>query len=143
MDGHCGHSHFVDEGLVEGPLFIQSIFGILGGLGADPENLVTMKSTADRLFGRGQYRFSVLGAGRHQMPLLAMGAVLGGNVRVGLEDSLYLGKGQLARSCAEQVRKIRRILDELSLEVATPADARRMLALKGKDAVAFQTLERK
>jgi uncharacterized protein (DUF849 family) len=136
-------AHFVDEGLVEGPLFIQSIFGILGGLGADPENLVTMKSTADRLFGRGQYRFSVLGAGRHQMPLLAMGAVLGGHVRVGLEDSLYLGKGQLARSCAQQVRKIRRILDELSLDVATPADARRMLALKGKDAVAFSTLERK
>ena len=131
-------AHFVDEGLIEGPLFIQSIFGILGGLGADPENLVTMKSTADRLFGRGQYRFSVLGAGRHQMPLLTMGAVLGGNVRVGLEDSLYLGKGQLARSCAEQVRKIRRILDELSLEVATPDEARRMLGLKDKDAVAFR-----
>jgi uncharacterized protein (DUF849 family) len=130
-------AHFVDEGLIEGPLFIQSIFGILGGLGADPENLVTMKSTADRLFGRGQYRFSVLGAGRHQMPLLTMGAVLGGNVRVGLEDSLYLGKGQLARSCAEQVRKIRRILDELSLEVATPDEARHMLGLKGRDAVAF------
>jgi uncharacterized protein (DUF849 family) len=130
-------AHFVDEGLIEGPLFIQSIFGILGGLGADPENLVTMKSTADRLFGRGQYRFSVLGAGRHQMPLLTMGAVLGGNVRVGLEDSLYLGKGQLARSCAEQVRKIRRILDELSLEVAMPDEARHMLGLKGRDAVAF------
>lgn len=130
-------AHFVDEGLIEGPLFIQSIFGILGGMGADPENLVTMKSTADRLFGRGQYRFSVLGAGRHQMPLLTMGAVLGGHVRVGLEDSLYLGKGQLARSCAEQVKKIRRILEELSLEVATPEDARRMLDLKGIDAVAF------
>jgi len=130
-------AHFVDEGLIEGPLFIQSIFGILGGMGPDPENVVTMKSTADRLFGRGQYRFSVLGAGRHQMPLLTMAAVLGGNVRVGLEDSLYLGKGQLARSCAEQVRKIRRILDELSLEVATPDEARCMLGLKGKDAVAF------
>lgn len=130
-------AHFVDEGLIEGPLFIQSIFGILGGLGPDPENLVTMKSTADRLFGRGGYRFSVLGAGRHQMPLLAMAAVLGGNVRVGLEDSLYLGRGQLARSCAEQVRKIRRILEELSLEVATPDEARAMLALKGRDAVAF------
>lgn len=129
-------AHFVDEGLIEGPLFIQSIFGILGGLGPDPENLVTMKSTADRLFGRGGYRFSVLGAGRHQMPLLAMAAVLGGNVRVGLEDSLYLGRGQLARSCAEQVRKIRRILEELSLEVATPDEARAMLALKGRDAVA-------
>ncbi|WP_395702458.1 3-keto-5-aminohexanoate cleavage protein [Aquabacterium sp.] len=130
-------AHFVDEGLVEGPLFIQSIFGILGGLGPDPENLVVMKSTADRLFGRGGYRFSVLGAGRHQMPLLTMGAVLGGHVRVGLEDSLYLGKGQLARSCAEQVRKIRRILEELSLDVATPAEARAMLGLKGADAVGF------
>ena len=130
-------AHFVDEGLVDGPIFIQSIFGILGGLGPDPENLVTMRSTADRLFGRQGYRFSVLGAGRHQMPLLTMGAVMGGNVRVGLEDSLYLGKGQLARSCAEQVRKIRRILDELSLDVATPAEARAMLGLKGRDAVGF------
>jgi uncharacterized protein (DUF849 family) len=130
-------AHFVDEGLVRGPLFIQAILGILGGLGPDPENLVTMRTTADRLFGRGGYRFSVLGAGRHQMPLLAMAAVLGGNVRVGLEDSLYLGRGQLARSCAEQVRKIRRILDELSLEVATPDEARAMLALKGRDAAAF------
>jgi uncharacterized protein (DUF849 family) len=130
-------AHFVDEGLVRGPLFIQSIFGILGGLGPDPENLVTMRTTADRLFGRDGYRFSVLGAGRHQMPLLTMAAVMGGNVRVGLEDSLYLGKGQLAQSCADQVRKIRRILDELSLEVATPADARAMLGLKGAHAVAF------
>ena len=130
-------AHFVDEGLVHGPLFIQSIFGILGGLGPDPENLVTMRTTADRLFGRDGYRWSVLGAGRHQMPLLTMAAVMGGNVRVGLEDSLYLGKGELARSCADQVRKIRRILDELSLEVATPAEARAMLALKGADAVAF------
>jgi uncharacterized protein (DUF849 family) len=130
-------AHFVDEGLIEGPILIQSIFGILGGLGPDPENLVTMKATADRLFGRGRYQFSVLGAGRHQMPLLTMGAVLGGHVRVGLEDSLYLGRGQLATSCAEQVHKIRRILDELSLEIATPAEARAMLALKGADAVAF------
>lgn len=130
-------AHFVDEGLVEGPLFIQAIFGILGGLGPDPENLVVMKTTADRLFGRGGYRFSVLGAGRHQMPLLTMGAVMGGNVRAGLEDSLYLGRGQLARSCAEQVHKIRRILDELSLEVATPAEARTMLGLKGRGAVGF------
>jgi len=130
-------AHFVDEGLIDGPLFIQSIFGILGGMGADPENLVTMRSTADRLFGRDGYRFSVLGAGRHQMPLLTMAAVMGGNVRVGLEDSLYLGKGQLARSCADQVRKIRRILEELSLEIATPAEARAMLHLKGQQAVAF------
>ena len=130
-------AHFVDEGLVKGPLFIQSIFGILGGMGADPENLVTMRSTADRLFGRDGYRFSVLGAGRHQMPLLTMAAVMGGNVRVGLEDSLYLGKGQLAPSCAAQVRKIRCILEELSLEIASPADARAMLGLKGAHAVAF------
>jgi len=130
-------AHFVDEGLVQGPLFIQSIFGILGGMGPDPENLVTMKTTADRLFGRGGYRFSVLGAGRHQMPLLTMAAVLGGNVRVGLEDSLYLERGRLAHSCAEQVRKIRRILEELSLDIATPDEVRAMLGLKGKEAVAF------
>lgn len=130
-------AHFVDEGLVRGPLFIQSIYGILGGLGPDPENLVMMRTTADRLFGRENYRFSILGAGRHQMPLLTMGAVMGGNVRVGLEDSLYLGRGQLATSCADQVRKIRRILEELSLEIATPDEARSMLGLKGRDAVAF------
>ena len=123
-------AHFRDEGLVQGPMFIQGIFGILGGIGPDPENLMFMKNTADRLFGDG-YRFSVLGAGRHQMSLVTMGAVLGGNVRVGLEDSLYLGKGQLARSCAEQVLKIRRILEELSLEIATPDEARAMLDLKG------------
>lgn len=130
-------AHFVDEGLIKGPLFIQAIFGILGGLGPDPENLYVMRSTADRLFGRNGYRFSVLGAGRHQMPLLTMGAVMGGHVRVGLEDSLYLGKGELATSCAEQVRKIRRILQELSLPVASPAEARAMLGLKGADKVAF------
>jgi uncharacterized protein (DUF849 family) len=130
-------AHFVDEGLVRGPLFIQSIYGILGGMGPDPENLVLMRTTADRLFGRENYRFSVLGAGRHQMPLLTMGAVMGGNVRVGLEDSLYLGRGQLARNCAEQVRKIRRILEELSLEVATAAEARAMLGLKGAGSVEF------
>ena len=130
-------AHFVDEGLIQGPLFIQAIFGILGGLGVDPENLVVMRTTADRLFGRKGYRFSVLGAGRHQMPLLTMAAVMGGHVRVGLEDSLYLGKGQLARNCAEQVLKIRRILDELSLDVATPDEARAMLGLKGASAVAI------
>lgn len=128
-------AHFVDEGLIKGPLFIQSIFGIMGGIGPDPENLVMMRTTADRLFGRDNYRFSVLGAGRHQMPLLTMAAVMGGNVRVGLEDSLYLGKGELARSCADQVRKIRRILSELSLEIATPDEAREMLGLKGQAAV--------
>lgn len=130
-------AHFVDEGLIKGPLFIQCIFGILGGMGPDPENLVTMRTTADRLFGRANYRFSVLGAGRHQMPLLTMGAVMGGHVRVGLEDSLYLGKGQLASSCADQVRKIRRILEELSLEVASADEARAMLGLKGRNAVAI------
>lgn len=135
--GHLHNlAHFVDEGLVKGPLFIQCIFGVLGGLGPDPENLFVMRSTADRLFGRNGYRFSVLGAGRHQMPLLTLGAVMGSHVRVGLEDSLFLGKGQLATSCAEQVRKIRRILDELSLEIATPAEARTMLGLKGSHAVA-------
>ncbi|MEI2418468.1 3-keto-5-aminohexanoate cleavage protein [Orrella sp. JC864] len=130
-------AHFVDEGLVQGPLFIQAIFGILGGMGPDPENLAAMKTTADRLFGRDGYRFSVLGAGRHQMPLVTMGAILGGHVRVGLEDSLYLARGQLAKSCAEQVRRIRLILEALSLEIATPAEARAMLGLKGRDAVAF------
>lgn len=130
-------AHFVDEGLVKGPIFIQSIYGILGGMGADPENLSIMRTTADRLFGRENYRFSVLGAGRHQMPLLAMAAIMGGNVRVGLEDSLYLGRGEYARTSAEQVRKIRRILEELSLDIATPDEARAMLGLKGKDAVNF------
>ncbi|CAM3528788.1 3-keto-5-aminohexanoate cleavage protein [Bordetella sputigena] len=130
-------AHFVDEGLVRGPLFIQAIFGILGGLGPDPENVATMRTTADRLFGRDGYRFSVLGAGRHQMPLVTMGAILGGNVRVGLEDSLYLAKGQLAASCAEQVLRIRGILEALSLEIASPDEARAMLGLKGSKAVAF------
>lgn len=128
--------HFVDRGIVQSPLFIQCIFGILGGMGADPENLLHMKATADRLFGDGYY-LSVLGAGRHQIPFVTMCAILGGNVRVGLEDSLYAGKGRLAASNAEQVLKIRRILDELGLEVATPEDARRMLQTKGADKVNF------
>ncbi|KAE8759254.1 MULTISPECIES: 3-keto-5-aminohexanoate cleavage protein [Paraburkholderia] len=130
-------AHFVDEGLVKPPLFIQSIYGVLGGMGPDPENLTVMRTTADRLFGRQNYRFSILGAGRHQMPLVTLGAILGGNVRVGLEDSLYLGRGQLATSNAEQVRKIRRILEELSLDVATPDEAREMLGLKGRGKTAF------
>ena len=133
-------AHFVDEGLIKGPLFIQCIFGILGGMGADPENLALMRSTADRLFGRANYRFSVLGAGRHQMPLLTVGAVMGGHVRVGLEDSLYLGRGQLAQSCAEQVRKIKRILAELSLEAASADEARAMLGLKGRDATTHDAI---
>ncbi|GJG94324.1 3-keto-5-aminohexanoate cleavage protein [Cupriavidus pauculus] len=130
-------AHFVDAGLIKPPFFIQSVFGILGGIGSDPENLSIMRATADRLFGRENYHFSILGAGRHQMPLVTMGAILGGNVRVGLEDSVYLSKGVKARSNAEQVRKIRRILEELSFEIATPAEARQMLGLKGRDAVSF------
>lgn len=123
---------FVDEGLIKPPFFIQAIFGILGGMGPDAENLALIRGTADRLFGRENYQFSVLGAGRHQMPLVTMSAIMGGNVRVGLEDSIFLGKGRLATSNAEQVRKIRRVLEELSFEIATPAEARQMLALKGR-----------
>jgi uncharacterized protein (DUF849 family) len=130
-------AYFVDEGLIKPPFFIQSIYGILGGLGPDPENLSMMRTVADRLFGRGSYEFSILGAGRHQMSLLTMGAIMGGNVRVGLEDSIYLGKGVKAKSNAEQVRKIRRILEELSFEIATPAEAREILKLKGHDKVSL------
>ncbi|MDR5835889.1 3-keto-5-aminohexanoate cleavage protein [Caballeronia sp. LZ034LL] len=129
-------AHFVDQGLIKPPFFIQSVFGILGGMGADPENMTVMRATADRLFGRENYHFSVLGAGRHQMPLVTMSAILGGNVRVGLEDSVYIAKGVKAESNAQQVRKIRRILEELSFEIATPDDARAMLGLKGRDTVA-------
>lgn len=131
-------AYFVNEGFVKPPLFIQAVFGILGGMGGDPENLPIMRSTADRLFGRENYRFSILGAGRHQMSLVTLGAIMGGNVRVGLEDSVYVGRGEMAKSNADQVRKVRRILDELSLEVATPADAREMLQLKGRDRVGFR-----
>ena len=123
-------AHFLDKGLVEPPLFVQSIFGILGGIGPDPENLMHMKTIADRLFG-DDYTWSILGAGRHQTALVTMGAILGASVRVGLEDSIYLAKGTLAESNAEQVAKIARILGELSLEIATPDEARQMLALKG------------
>ncbi|SAK50812.1 PF05853 family protein [Caballeronia glebae] len=130
-------AHFVDQGLVKPPFFIQSVFGILGGMGADPENMTLMRTTADRLFGRENYQFSVLGAGRHQMPLVTMSAILGGNVRVGLEDSVYIARGVKAESNAQQVRKIRRILEELSFEIATPAEARAMLGLKGRDKVSL------
>jgi len=129
-------AHFVDRKLLKPPFFIQCIFGILGGLGADPEHLLHMKSTADRLFGN-EYYLSVLAAGRHQLPFVTLSAILGGNVRVGLEDSLYSGKGQLATSNAEQVAKIKRILLELSLEVASPTEARSMLDLKGSGSVGF------
>jgi uncharacterized protein (DUF849 family) len=129
-------AHFANLGLVKPPFFVQCVFGILGGIGADPENLMHMRATADRLFG-DDYYLSVLAAGRHQMPFVAMSALLGGNVRVGLEDSLYLGKGQMATSNADQVAKIKRILGELSFEVATPAEARAMLKTKGLNNVAF------
>jgi len=134
-------AYFVDRKIIKGPMFIQAIFGILGGLGPDPENLFLMRSTADRLFGRENYQLSILGAGRHQMSLLTMGAIMGANVRVGLEDSLYLGPGHKAKSNAEQVSKIRRILEELSLEIATPSEARAMLQLKGAENVCFSSAE--
>ena len=123
-------AHFLERGLVQPPLFVQTIFGILGGIGPEPENLMHMKATADRLFG-DDYVWSVLGAGRHQMNLVTLGAILGGSVRVGIEDSIYLAKGVLAESNADQVAKIVRILGELSLEIATPDEARQMLSLKG------------
>jgi len=129
-------AHFADRGLIKPPFFLQCIFGILGGIGAHQENLLHMRAIADKLFG-DDYYLSVLAAGKHQMPFVTMSALLGGNVRVGLEDSLYLGKGQMARSNAEQVTKIRTILEELSLEIATPEEARAMLQTKGKDNVAF------
>ena len=129
-------AHMLDRRVVEPPLFVQTIFGILGGIGAEPRNLLFMKETADRLFG-DQYVWSVLAAGRHQMPFTTMAGIMGGNVRVGLEDSLWIGKGVQATSNAEQVAKIRRILEELSLEIATPAEARAILKLKGGDRVRF------
>jgi uncharacterized protein (DUF849 family) len=129
-------AYFVDNGLVKPPFLVQSIFGIMGGIGPDPENIAVMRNTANRLFGK-DYVWSVLGAGRHQMGLVTMAAIMGGNVRVGLEDSLFIRKGQLASSNAAQVAKIRSILELLSLEAATPAEARQMLALKGRERVSF------
>lgn len=129
-------AHMLDRKLVEPPLFVQSVFGILGGIGTHPEDVLHMKRTADRLFG-DDYRWSVLGAGRNQMPIAAMAAAMGGNVRVGLEDSLWIGPGELAKSNADQVRKVRQIIEGLGLELATPAEARAMLALKGGDRVNF------
>ncbi len=129
-------AHFLDRKLVKPPLFIQSVFGIRGGIGGHPEDVIHMKRTADRLFGDAYY-WSVLGAGRNQMAIAAQAAVMGGNVRVGLEDSLWLGRGQLAKSTAEQVSKARRMLEELGLAVATPEDARQMLKLKGGRNVGF------
>ena len=129
-------AHFLDRSLVQQPLFVQSVFGILGGIGPHPEDVQHMRRTADRLFGDA-YRWSVLGAGRNQMPVAAMAAAMGGNVRVGLEDSLWDGPGRLAESNAVQVRRARALIEGLGLEVATPAEAREILSLKGGDQVAF------
>jgi uncharacterized protein (DUF849 family) len=129
-------AHFVDKGAIKPPFFVQMIFGILGGIGADLRNLMFMKETADKLFGK-DYHWSVLAAGKNQMGFCTQAALMGGNVRVGLEDSLYIGKGKLAVSSAEQVLKIRRVIEELGLEIASPNEAREMLALKGADRVGF------
>jgi uncharacterized protein (DUF849 family) len=129
-------AHFAKAGLIKPPYFIQCIFGVMGGIGADAANLTYMVNTADSLFG-SDYYLSVLAAGKHQMRFVTMSAIFGGNVRVGLEDSLFIGKGQLATSNAQQVAKIRHILEELSFEIASPDDAREMLELKGGDQVSF------
>ncbi|MET1412708.1 3-keto-5-aminohexanoate cleavage protein [Roseibium sp. HPY-6] len=128
---------FVDQGLIKPPFFIQMVFGILGGMGADLDNLVFLHKKADQLFGPENYEWSVLAAGRHQMPFATQSAMLGGNLRVGLEDSLFIGKGELATSNAQQVKRIRDILENLGLAVATPSEARQRLALKGGDRVGF------
>lgn len=129
-------AYFVEIGMVKPPFLVQTIFGIMGGIGADPENVLLMKQTADRLFG-SDYVWSLFAAGKNQMPFATMGAVMGANVRVGLEDSLYLGRGRLARSNAEQVAKIRTILDEVGLDIASPDEARDILKLKGRHNVLF------
>ncbi|MGA7325616.1 MAG: 3-keto-5-aminohexanoate cleavage protein [Rhodomicrobium sp.] len=129
-------AHFLDRGLVKPPLFVQTVFGLMGGIGAHPDDVLHMKRTADRLFG-DKYRWSVLGAGRNQLPTAAMAAAMGGDVRVGLEDSLWAAPGRLAGSNAEQVRLARQIIEGLGLEIATPDEARQMLDLKGGDTVAF------
>jgi uncharacterized protein (DUF849 family) len=128
--------HFADRGLVKPPFFIQSVFGILGGIGPHPEDVAMMKRTADRLFGN-DYQWSVLGAGRNQLPIAAQAVAMGGNARVGLEDSIWIGPGRLAESNAQQVRHVRQIIEGLGLEIATPDDAREILQLKGRDRVAF------
>jgi len=128
--------HFADRGLVKPPFFIQSVFGILGGIGPHPEDVAHMRRTADRLFG-DQYQWSVLGAGRNQLPIATQSLALGGNVRVGLEDSLWIGAGRLAESNAQQVRAIRKVIEGLGLDVAGPDDARALLQLKGGDQVNF------
>jgi uncharacterized protein (DUF849 family) len=128
--------HFVDRGLIEAPVFIQFVFGVLGGMGADPENLAHMKQIADKLFGQ-DYAFSVLAAGRHQIPFATIAAAIGGHVRVGLEDSLMISKGKLAERNADQVAKIRGIVEEMGRELATPTDARALLGLKGAENTAI------
>jgi len=130
-------AHFIDRGLVKAPFFVQLIFGILGGIGAELDNLMFMKRTADRLFGPANFQWSVLAAGRHQMPFVTQAALMGGNVRVGLEDSIFIERGKLAESNAQQVLKIRRIIEEMGHEPATPAEARQMLGLKGKKEVGY------
>ncbi len=129
-------AHGVDKGWFKPPIFLQLIFGILGGIGADMENLMFMKRTADKLFG-DDYQWSVLGAGRFQMPFATQAVMMGGNVRVGLEDSLFIGRGKLAKSNAEQVAKVRRLIEELGYQVATPKEARETLGLKGPDRTKF------
>ena len=128
---------FVDQGLIKPPFFVQMVFGILGGMGADLDNLIHLQKKANELFGPDNYEWSVLAAGRNQMPFATQSAMLGGNLRVGLEDSLYIGKGELATSNAQQVTRIREIIENLGLAVATPAEARERLALKGGDRVGF------
>jgi uncharacterized protein (DUF849 family) len=135
--GHLYNTaHFYDNGRLKAPIMLQFIFGIMGGIGPELEHLMQMKNTADKLFG-DDYVFSVLAAGRHQMNFCTLGAMMGGSVRVGLEDSLYIGKGQLAKSNAEQVAKIKRIVEDLSFDVATPDEARQILGTKGGDQVKF------
>ena len=129
-------AHFADRGLVKAPFFVQSVFGLLGGIGTHPEDVMHMKRTADRLFG-DNYRWSVLGAGSSQLRIATQAAAMGGNVRVGLEDSLWAGKGKLATSSADQVRMVRQVIEGLGLSVATPAEARAILQLKGGDKVGF------
>lgn len=129
-------AHFYSRGLAKGPLFVQSVFGLLGGIGAHPEDLMHMRRTADRLFG-DEYEWSILGAGRNQVPLATIGAAMGSHVRVGLEDSLWIGPGQLAKTNAEQVKRIRTILEALNFDIATPDDAREILQLKGKENVGY------
>lgn len=128
---------FVDQGLIKPPFFIQMVFGILGGMGADIDNLVHLHKKANELFGADSYEWSVLAAGRHQMPFATQSAILGGNLRVGLEDSLFIGKGELATSNAQQVKRVRTIIENLGLTVAAPAEARERLGLKGADRVGF------